>query len=64
AAAKRLDPEAVFLAVQAHVRHRNTGYDTLLMQGHNRADARFEVQDRVSELLDLWRRPSGREPAR
>ncbi|UCG42884.1 MAG: DUF2293 domain-containing protein, partial [candidate division WOR-3 bacterium] len=43
AAARKLDPEAVFLAVQAHVRHRNTGYDTLLMQGHNRADARFEV---------------------
>lgn len=64
AAAKRLDPEAVFLAVQAHVRHRNTDYDMLLMQGYTRTEARFEVQNRAGELLDLWRRPSGREDAR
>lgn len=64
AAAKRLDPEAVFLAVQAHVRHRNTDYDMLLMQGYSRTDARFEVQNRVSELLDLWRKTLGRTDAR
>lgn len=62
ATAKRLDPEAVFLAVQAHVRHRHTDYDDLLMQGHDRADARFEVQDRVVEVLDRWREAPAAEP--
>jgi hypothetical protein len=64
APAKRLDPEAVFLAVQAHARHRHTDYDTLLMTGLDRADARFEVQDKVSELLDLWRETPGPTAAR
>jgi len=55
AAARRLDPEAVFLAVQAHARHRCTGYDALLMRGHDRADARFAVQEELELVLDRWR---------
>ena len=55
AMAKRLDPEAVFLAVQASVRHRFTDYDDLLMAGRDRSDARFEVEGKVSEVLARWR---------
>jgi len=53
--AKRLDPEAVFLAVHASVRHRLTDYDDLLMAGRDRSDARFEVEGKVSEVLARWR---------
>ena len=55
AMAKRLDPEAVFLAVQAFVRHRFTDYDDLLMAGRDRSDARLEVEGKVSEVLARWR---------
>jgi hypothetical protein len=62
ALAKRLDPEAVFLAVQAYVRHRHTNYDDLLMQGRDRGDARFEVQDKVNEVLSRWREVPAAKP--
>jgi hypothetical protein len=38
--AKRLDEEAVRLAVVAHIRHAETPYDELLMMGHDRWEAR------------------------
>lgn len=55
AAAKALDEKAVLLAVAAHVRHVETGYDALLAAGHERHDARREVQPRVDEVLQAWR---------
>jgi len=55
AMAKRLDSEAVFLAVQAFVRHRFTDYDDLLTAGRDRAEARLEVEGKVSEVLARWR---------
>jgi len=60
AMAKRLDPEAVFLAVQAFIRHRHTDYDDLLMKGFDRADARFEVEAKVAEVLSHWREAPAR----
>jgi hypothetical protein len=54
AMAKALDPEAIRLAVTAHVRHTETRYDELLMRGSNRHEARMEVQDRVQDVLDRW----------
>ena len=54
AAAKALDEEAVFLAVQAHVRHAHTDYDELLARYGDRALARHEVRARIEELLDAW----------
>jgi hypothetical protein len=54
ALAKRLDDEAVRLAVVAHVRHAETDYDKLLSQGFERIDARHEVRDRVNRVLDAW----------
>lgn len=56
-AAKRFDPDAVELAVRAHVRHGHTPYDDLLARGVDRADARGSVRDAVDAVVDRWRRP-------
>jgi hypothetical protein len=52
--AKALDESAVRLAVVAHVRHRETQYDDLLMEGQDRFDARATVQPKVEEILEDW----------
>jgi hypothetical protein len=54
ASAKRLDAEAVRLAVVAHVRHAETNYDQLLSQGYDRRDARTEVEGQVARVLARW----------
>lgn len=54
AAAKALDEEAVRLAVVAHARHVETRYDTLLMNGWDRLDARAGVEDEVQSVLAKW----------
>lgn len=55
AAAKRLDEEAVQLAVVAHVRHTETPYDRLLARGLERSDARDRVRAEVERVLSRWR---------
>lgn len=62
-AAKRLDEEAVCLAVTAHVRHTETRYDHLLASGYERWDARGEVKHEVEEVLAKWRAQSGTDRA-
>jgi hypothetical protein len=57
AAAKELDPEAIDLAVRAHVRHRHTPYDEYLMAGRDRGEARAAVRPEVEGLLAAWGRP-------
>ena len=59
--AKALDESAVRLAVAAHVRHSETHYDDLLMEGQDRFDARERVQLKVEEILENWE--SGPTPA-
>jgi hypothetical protein len=54
AAAKSFEPNAVFLAVQAHVRHAYTSYDELLFE-YDREFARDRVRDRIEMILDEWR---------
>lgn len=54
AAAKNFDPEAIFLAVRAHVRHQHTDYDELLIKGYDRTEARMLVADKVDRVLDKW----------
>lgn len=56
AAAKRLDEEAVQLAVVAHVRHNETHYDELLARGVERWDARDRVREDVDRVLSRWRK--------
>jgi len=55
AASKEFDPEAITLAVQAHIRHEYTNYDELLMAAWERSEARMVVQSTVQEILDQWR---------
>jgi hypothetical protein len=54
AAAKALDEQAVRLAVVAHVRHVETGYDVLLMRGWGRTEARRHVEDKIDTVLARW----------
>jgi hypothetical protein len=60
AAGRALDPDAVTLAVVASVRHRDTGYDQLLMSGVPRAEARDRVRSDIQGVLDAWRTPDKR----
>lgn len=57
AAAMRFEPDAIILAVRAHVRHCHTSYDRLLAQGLDRDEARGEVNGTVDEIINGWRRP-------
>ena len=59
AAAKQFDEEAVYLAVAAHVRHRETNYDELLSSGHERSEARMEVRHAAHAVLDQWEGRAG-----
>lgn len=53
-AGRALDPDAVRLAVTASVRHEDTPYEDLLMQGLSRGLARDEVWDQVESVLSSW----------
>ncbi len=54
--AKNFDENAVHLAVQAHIRHTETEYDSLLMKGCDRSDARGIIQATVDSVLLKWRK--------
>ena len=57
ASAKRLDEEAVTLAVVAHIRHRETAYDELISRGYERFEARMMVMKNVEKTLEKWSLP-------
>lgn len=54
AAAKELDETAIRLAVIAHIRHAETGYDGLLAEGYDRREARAAVEAAVNRVLARW----------
>lgn len=58
AAARGFDPEALTLAVRAHIRHRYTRYDELLAEGESRADARATIRGDVEKMAEEWKSPS------
>ena len=58
AAGRALDADAVRLAVVASVRHLDTNYDELLISRINREEARYQVHDRVEDVLNGWPLPS------
>ncbi len=58
AVAKSFDEDAVRLAVIAHIRHTETQYDTFVAGGHDRWDARAEVQEAVYQVLSQWEAPA------
>ena len=54
AAARRLEEDAVTLAVRAHVRHQHTRYDELLASGRDREESRALVGPLVERVLTDW----------
>jgi hypothetical protein len=45
-------------AVVASVRHEDTAYDTLLMAGMPRKQARERIREDIDRVLERWRRPA------
>lgn len=56
AAAKEFHPDALRLAVMAHIRHAHTPYDQLLMEHGDRQSARTEVRAKIEGVLGRWER--------
>jgi hypothetical protein len=56
AAARAMDEEAIRMAVAASVRHEDTRYDSLLMSGIPRNDAREQVRPAIFRILGSWER--------
>jgi len=54
AAAREFDPQALRLAVIAHIRHQHTRYDELLMEFGARREAREMVQSEIQKILANW----------
>ena len=54
ASGRALDEGALRLAVIASIRHKHTHYDKLLMQGLERSEARWGVQDKIEVVLSSW----------
>lgn len=54
AAAKEFDPQALRLAVIAHIRHEHTRYDELLMDTGDRAHSRQQVRGEIEKVLARW----------
>jgi hypothetical protein len=54
AAGRSLDETAITLAVAASVRHEDTNYDSLLMSGVGRAEARDRTRPAVDRVLASW----------
>jgi len=57
AAAKEFDPQALRLAVIAHIRHEHTRYDKLLMKYGDRQQAREMVRGDIDQVLMRWECP-------
>ena len=54
ATGRSLDEQAITLAVVASVRHEDTNYDSLLMSGVGREDARDRIRPAVDRVLAGW----------
>ncbi|MBY5746149.1 DUF2293 domain-containing protein [Rhizobium leguminosarum] len=48
--------QAVGITMQTFLRHEMTDYDTLLLLGVDRREARNRVQPRIDAMLKVWRK--------
>ena len=55
-AGRNLAPQAIQLAVQAWIRHQHTDYDSLLMQGMERMQARSRIRDAQQNVIREWQK--------
>ena len=53
-AAKAFDAKVIELAVKAHVRHKHTHYDQLLMKGWGRTEARSAIAEKLDQIVSEW----------
>jgi hypothetical protein len=53
-AAKAFDAKAIELAVKAHVRHKHTHYDQLLMKGWERTESRSAIAEKLDQVMREW----------
>ncbi len=60
AAGRALDETAITLAVVASLRHQDTHYDSLLMAGLSRNEARDRVRPAIDRILVAWAAPRGK----
>jgi hypothetical protein len=54
--AKQFDSQAILLAVRAYIRHEHTNYDEIIMKGWERSIALSQVEDKIEEILEKWKR--------
>ena len=54
ASAKEFDETTVHLAVRAHIRHRETNYDNLLMKGSLKEQARKQILHQLDDVANKW----------
>jgi hypothetical protein len=59
AAGRSMDEKAVTLAVVASVRHEDTEYDSLLMSGVPRDEARDRIRPDIDRVLNAWAEQRG-----
>lgn len=53
--------KAVGITMQNFLRHQMTDYETLLLLGMDRGEARLRVQPRINAMLRVWRKkPKGK----
>ncbi len=53
--AKQFDSKMIDLAVEAHIRHTETNYDTQFGKGKSKKEIRSEVRYDINYLLKQWR---------
>ena len=54
--AKAFDAKSLALALKAHVRHKHTHYDQLLMKGWERTEARLAIAEKLTQIVSEWSR--------
>jgi len=53
--AKIFDIKMIDLAVEAHIRHTETNYDTQFGKGKRKKEIRYEVKDSVKWIMSSWK---------
>ncbi len=56
ASAKEFDAKMIDLAVEAHIRHIETDYDTKFGKGKGKKEIRSEVKSDITYVLQKWRK--------
>jgi hypothetical protein len=61
AAAKKLEPQTINLAVRAFIRHNMTEYESLFEKGYFKTKARKTIIGQVNEIAEKWKHKTDRK---